>query len=543
MQQTTNILLAGSAKVTQSQVKNSQQPSDAEAFSTALAQAGGQTDASTQESGKSVLARAEATGPMQSQERQASANPGSDEEDSQNDDDIQLIFAQINLAKELRQPSQTAADGENLPLSPGNYADAASALTPGLSQESMAVAGGSADVGADAGTEMDDKVAGEASESVPALDGDSVAETQVLSGMAEAAELPIAAQGASPEAGQGADADAEQITSQTVQHMPQSASGANLTSESSLEPAPAGSGAGLSAGLSAGAMATPEVADAGGELASSQGLNPDPGPMAASATSTRAAAGAATTAASPGLEAMGAAKGDAALAMSGVSQEASLGNADKLTAIQTSDSAAQLREASLSVGLLTDAGEAPAVDGQNANPVDAKALQLQHLSAQGLLNRSEQAQMQLSLRHGGEQAPQMQEMIQRFSPVMKQQLIAMVSQGIQQAEIRLDPPELGAMMVKIQVQGDQTQVQFHVVHHQTRDLVEQAIPRLRELLSEQGMQLTDSQVSQGHGQQERRGSDDGGAGTGQGLDEISAEETVLSLNQATSSASGIDYYA
>lgn len=160
------------------------------------------------------------------------------------------------------------------------------------------------------------------------------------------------------------------------------------------------------------------------------------------------------------------------------------------------------------------------------------------------LNRQETMQIQLSLRQGVEQQNQMQEMIQRFSPVMKQQLITMVSQGIQHAEIRLDPPELGHMLVKIQVHGDQTQVQFHVTQPQTRDLVEQAMPRLRELLQEQGMQLADSHVSQGDQGERREGSfGDGGSSNAADMDEISAEELHLGLNQAISVTSGIDYYA
>ncbi len=160
------------------------------------------------------------------------------------------------------------------------------------------------------------------------------------------------------------------------------------------------------------------------------------------------------------------------------------------------------------------------------------------------LNRQETMQVQLSLRQGVEQQNQMQEMIQRFSPVMKQQLITMVSQGIQHAEIRLDPPELGHMLVKIQVHGDQTQVQFHVTQPQTRDLVEQAMPRLRELLQEQGMQLADSHVSQGDQGERREGSfGDGGSSNAADMDEISAEELHLALNQAISVTSGIDYYA
>lgn len=160
--------------------------------------------------------------------------------------------------------------------------------------------------------------------------------------------------------------------------------------------------------------------------------------------------------------------------------------------------------------------------------------------------RAETPQFQLSLKQSSEQASSMQDMIQRFSPVMKQQLVTMVSQGIQHAEIRLDPPELGQLMVRVQVQGDQTQVQFQVAQHQTRDLVEQALPRLKELLAEQGLQLTDSQVSQqdsGSGNAEEGRTETEQEGYDQELDDFSADESLLSSNQATSYRSGIDYYA
>lgn len=159
--------------------------------------------------------------------------------------------------------------------------------------------------------------------------------------------------------------------------------------------------------------------------------------------------------------------------------------------------------------------------------------------------RTDIAQIQVSLRQSNEQQVQLQDMIQRFAPVMKQQLVTMVSQGVQHAEIRLDPPELGQLMVRIQVQGDQTQVQFQVAQHQTRDIIEQAIPRLKDLLSEQGMQLTDSQVSQedsNNGEGEQASDDNGDQFTSE-LDEISAEESLISSKQATSYRSGIDYYA
>ncbi|MFB2648991.1 flagellar hook-length control protein FliK [Shewanella mangrovisoli] len=176
--------------------------------------------------------------------------------------------------------------------------------------------------------------------------------------------------------------------------------------------------------------------------------------------------------------------------------------------------------------------------------VEFKAVSSLHSLATPATQRQDIPQVQLSLRQGVETQNQMQEMIQRFSPVMKQQLVTMVSQGIQQAEIRLDPPELGHMLVKVQVHGDQTQVQFHVTQSQTRDVVEQAIPRLRELLQEQGMQLADSHVSQGdQGQRREGGFGEAGGSSGGNVDDFSAEELDLGLNQATSLNSGIDYYA
>ncbi|WP_345853838.1 flagellar hook-length control protein FliK [Shewanella algae] len=170
----------------------------------------------------------------------------------------------------------------------------------------------------------------------------------------------------------------------------------------------------------------------------------------------------------------------------------------------------------------------------------------QQLHQQGLQHpqRGEMAQYQLSLRQGMEQSLQTADMVQRFAPVMRQQLITMVSNGVQQAEIRLDPPELGAMMVRVQVHGDQTQVQFHVTQPQTRDMLEQAMPRLREMLQEQGMNLADSHISQGGREQgEQQGGNGGGFAQEGANGEISAEETAQSTNHTTSYGSGIDYYA
>lgn len=63
------------------------------------------------------------------------------------------------------------------------------------------------------------------------------------------------------------------------------------------------------------------------------------------------------------------------------------------------------------------------------------------------------------------------------------------------AELRLNPPHLGSVEVRIAVQGDQAQVHFQVPSGAVRDAVEAALPRLRDLFTEAGIDLSDVGVS------------------------------------------------
>ena len=109
--------------------------------------------------------------------------------------------------------------------------------------------------------------------------------------------------------------------------------------------------------------------------------------------------------------------------------------------------------------------------------------------------------------------------------------------GLQQAVIRLDPPELGALEVRILVQQDQTQVQILSSSSVVRDLLEQQATRLRESLAEQGMDLANLDVqdssSQGQGSTARNGDPaDRGAPAEPGLEGVheSTAELIQSLN-------------
>ena len=230
-------------------------------------------------------------------------------------------------------------------------------------------------------------------------------------------------------------------------------------------------------------------------------------------------------------------------------EKTQLEQASKLPAEVMVKAEQQLKGAELSVQLNPSKANLEAsstlMDSTSTSNLDIKTLAGMQIGSTPQ-SKTDTPQFQLLSRQNNDTQSPMQEMIQRFSPVMKQQLVTMVSQGTLHAEIRLDPPELGPLVVRIQVQGDQTQVQFHVVQPQTRDIVEQALPRLREMLAEQGLQLTDSQVSQqdsGKDQGEAEHSERSQEGYDVELDEISADESLLSLNQASSYRSAIDYYA
>jgi len=68
--------------------------------------------------------------------------------------------------------------------------------------------------------------------------------------------------------------------------------------------------------------------------------------------------------------------------------------------------------------------------------------------------------------------------------------------GTTNAQIKLDPPELGPMAIRIQHTGTETQVQFQVNNPIAKDLVESAMQRLKESLEEHGFENVDVDVAE-----------------------------------------------
>lgn len=123
-----------------------------------------------------------------------------------------------------------------------------------------------------------------------------------------------------------------------------------------------------------------------------------------------------------------------------------------------------------------------------------------------------------------------------------QRVSLMAGQKVTSAQIQLDPPELGAMTVKVTVNGDQATVSFQSPHAIVRDALEQSFPRLQEMLGQQGIQLSDAQVSdQSSAQQDSSGRAGGGVHND---GHMADEEGTLIRSQTVQVAKGlIDYYA
>ncbi len=88
-----------------------------------------------------------------------------------------------------------------------------------------------------------------------------------------------------------------------------------------------------------------------------------------------------------------------------------------------------------------------------------------------------------------------------------QKVLYMASQGLLEAEIQLDPPELGPLQARVSINNDQAQVTFNSHSSQVRDALEQSVARLRELLSGEGIDLVNVNVSDNPQQQQRQNAD------------------------------------
>tara|TARA_R110001592_G_scaffold363398_2_gene687973 strand:- start:42231 stop:43493 length:1263 start_codon:yes stop_codon:yes gene_type:complete len=124
----------------------------------------------------------------------------------------------------------------------------------------------------------------------------------------------------------------------------------------------------------------------------------------------------------------------------------------------------------------------------------------------------------------------------------------LVKNGASEARLQLNPAGLGHLAIDIQTDGDKASITFHAQQGTTRDAIEQAMPRLREMFEQSGLQLTQSSVSDQSQSGQRNGGQASDAVAALQAQEADGSETGLPdassyLPGAGMASALVDYYA
>ncbi|WP_157281730.1 flagellar hook-length control protein FliK [Pelomonas sp. Root1237] len=112
-----------------------------------------------------------------------------------------------------------------------------------------------------------------------------------------------------------------------------------------------------------------------------------------------------------------------------------------------------------------------------------------------------------------------------FAPELGARVSLLAVDGVQQAELQLNPADMGPVAVQIVIDGSQAQVSFHAAQAETRQALEQSLPDLAAALQSQGLTLSGGGVFQQTQQDQKdpRGSD---ADAGNSGDDRSSRTTT-----------------
>ncbi|MBB4593579.1 flagellar hook-length control protein FliK [Xanthomonas cannabis] len=102
-----------------------------------------------------------------------------------------------------------------------------------------------------------------------------------------------------------------------------------------------------------------------------------------------------------------------------------------------------------------------------------------------------------------------------FDDAMGARLSWLADQKIGHAHIKVTPNEMGPVEVRLHLDGDKVNASFTAANADTRQALEQSLPRLRDMLGQNGFQLGQADV--GQQQQSQSGNRNGGGSEGNGL--------------------------
>ncbi len=133
-----------------------------------------------------------------------------------------------------------------------------------------------------------------------------------------------------------------------------------------------------------------------------------------------------------------------------------------------------------------------------------------------------------------------------FNDAVKEKVMVMIHQKIQQVDIQLDPPEFGNMQVRVNLQNEQAVVNFIVQNQQAKDALEQNIDKLKNMLADSGVDVGEANVKQQSKQSNNENGEEQTADNNQGDSfdgDVEAQMDLNSLNVFKASSTGVDYYA
>ncbi len=116
---------------------------------------------------------------------------------------------------------------------------------------------------------------------------------------------------------------------------------------------------------------------------------------------------------------------------------------------------------------------------------------------------------------------------------LAQKIVLLANRHEGRAELTLTPPQLGKVEITISINGDQTSATFVSASPAAREALEQALPRLREMMAEAGISLGQASVSAESAQRGQDESPTTGRG-GRGSDAPRDNETTTQWVQRSS---------
>ncbi|MDJ0814472.1 MAG: flagellar hook-length control protein FliK [Woeseiaceae bacterium] len=114
-----------------------------------------------------------------------------------------------------------------------------------------------------------------------------------------------------------------------------------------------------------------------------------------------------------------------------------------------------------------------------------------------------------------------------------ERVVLMTNNAMQSAEIKLSPAELGPLRIQVQVDDGAANVTFLAQHQVTREAIEQALPRLREMLNESGLNLNQANIADSGERGARQGEREAAQASGDSAELTADVREELALDDGT----------